>query len=44
MFSRALPMYGDEKQEDSLPYDDSLDANVVGRFDDFEGDEFVVRQ
>ena len=37
-------MFGDEEEgSDSLPYDDSLDANVVGRFD-FDGNEQIVRQ
>ena len=43
MYSRAMPMYGDKKEERPR-YDDSLDANVIGRFDDFEGDEEIIRQ
>lgn len=45
MYSRATPMYGDgERSEDAPLYDDSKDANVIGRFDDFDDDEIVVRQ
>lgn len=44
MFCRATPMIGDKKKEDKPLYDDSLDANIVGRFNDFEEDEIVVRQ
>lgn len=43
MYSRAMPMYGDRK-EDRPAYDESLDANVVGRFDDFDGDEEIIRK
>nr|DAI42387.1 MAG TPA: hypothetical protein [Caudoviricetes sp.] len=43
MFSRSIPMYGD-KPEDKPVYDDSKDANIVGRFDDFEEDEIIVRR
>lgn len=44
MFSRAVPMVGDKKQENAPLYDGSLDANVVGRFDDFEEEEIIVRK
>lgn len=43
MYSRAMPMYGD-KEDNKPKFDDSLDANVVGRFDDFDGDEEIVTQ
>lgn len=43
MYSRAMPLFGDLK-DDRPPFDESLDANVVGRFDDFEGDEDIIRQ
>ena len=45
MYSRATPMYGDgEKAGDAPLYDGSKDANVVGRFDDFDEDEIIIRQ
>ena len=47
MYSRAMPMYGDgeKKDDDNAPlYDASKDANEVGRFDDFEEDEEIIRQ
>ena len=40
MYSRAMPMYGDKK-ENKPAYDESLDANVVGKFD-IDGDEEIV--
>ena len=45
MYSRAMPMYDDKKKEDRPPFDESVDANIVGsKFDDFEGDEEIIRQ
>lgn len=44
MYSRATPMFGDgEESKDAPSYDGSKDANVVGRFDDFDGDEETIR-
>lgn len=46
MYSRAVPLMGDESEKDDKPlYDDTLDANNpdnYNKFDDFE-DEIVVR-
>jgi len=36
-------MYGDKKQNKPR-FDESVDANVVGRFDIGEDDEEIVRQ
>lgn len=46
MYSRAMPMYGDgEKKGGDAPlYDGGKDANEVGRFDDFDDDEEIIRQ
>jgi hypothetical protein len=44
MFSREMPMVGDTKKGDQPLYEDSLDANIVGRFDDFEDEEIIVRK
>lgn len=38
-------MYGDgEKAGDAPLYDERKDANVIGRFDDFDEDEIIIRQ
>lgn len=43
MYTRAVPMYGDKEENNEQPlYDDSLDANNVDKFNDFE-DEQIVR-
>lgn len=43
MYSRTVPVYENktEEKEDKLPYDDTLDANDVSKFNDFEDEEIV---
>ena len=41
MYSRALPMYGDEDEDDGVRYDESKDACDPNNFEDFEGEQTV---
>nr|DAP23619.1 MAG TPA: hypothetical protein [Bacteriophage sp.] len=43
MYSRALPMPDDEKEDDKPLYDDSKDANNPDNFKDFTDDEEIVK-
>ena len=41
MYSRALPMYGDEDEDDGVRYDASKDACNPANFGNFEGEQVV---
>lgn len=42
MYSKSVPMFDDEPTEENKPlYDDTLDANNVSKFNDFEDEEIV---
>lgn len=43
MYSRSLPMPGDEKEDDAPLYDESKDANDLNNFSDFTEDEEIVK-
>jgi hypothetical protein len=43
MYSRALPMPGDEKDDNTPLYDESKDANNPDNFKDFTDDEEIVK-
>ncbi|WP_278583063.1 hypothetical protein [Coprobacter fastidiosus] len=43
MYTRTVPMYVDKSESEEHPlYDDTLDANNVDNFNDFE-DEQIIR-
>ena len=44
MYSRVVPLMGDETEDDKPAFDESLDANNpenFGKFSDFEDEEIV---
>ena len=43
MYSRALPMPDDKKDDDAPLYDDSKDANNPDNFKNFTDDEEIVK-
>ena len=46
MYSRAVPLVGDESEDDAPEFDESLDANNPDNFDkfsNFEDEEIVVK-
>jgi hypothetical protein len=46
MYSRAVPLMGDETEDDTPEFDESLDANNPDNFDkfsNFEDEEIVVK-